>query len=224
MVNRIWHAGLLLTVLTFGAATPARAEIIVIDPNAYAIGTSLSTLFPGLTMTHLPTGGDVSVGGVSYAGPAGGHSIGAGWYSSADVYNECLTRGAGGACEPWNVLELVFAAPTDYVQMLGGWWSDQPLMYAYDAAGTLISQCGAYSGGIDCSTAMLLSGTGVNGSSVASLTIAREERDIARIVFGGQMGNAAALQVSYGVPEPATLGVLLVGLAGAGLARFRGRR
>jgi hypothetical protein len=224
MVRRWTRSVLLVLSAAALASSPASADIILVDPNVYPVGTSVGSAFPDLTMTTMTswgTNGDVSVVSNTYAGVAGTNSFGT--YSSANEYAAWLQSRTRTGDWYWNVLELSFASPTNYIQMVGGWLSDVPMIYAFDAANNLLAVCTPGSSQPGCSSDMLLDNTGFNGSSLAAISLQRTEADIARIVFGGATGNASAQQISYNVPEPTTLGLALVGLGLAGLVRRRRR-
>ena len=227
-------------VLSLCFAASARADIITIDPNAHAIGTDLSNLFPGVSMAQLtqtaggtynPVRSAVLVSS-DYYGDAVGGSLVMGGGGILEGYRECyaasLSGGsAAGACNSWGTaLELTFDGPANFVTITAAWLSDGPGMLAYDSAGNMIGSCfspfgpgAAGSSGL-CDAFIIPHNSAGNLSTV---TVARAQGDIARVVFGGVIGRSMATEVTYGVPEPTTLAFMGIGLAGAAIMRRRRR-
>jgi hypothetical protein len=227
-------------VLSVCVAASARADIITINPNAHAVGTDLSHLFPGVSMAQLTQTAGSTYNPVSsavmatpdYYGDAVG-SLVMGGGGILEGYQTCYAASqtggsAPGACGSWNsALELTFDGPANFVTITAAWLSDGPGMLAYDSAGNMIGSCfspfgpgGAGSSGL-CDAYIIPNNSVGNLSTV---TIARAEGDIARVVFGGLIGRAMATEVTYGVPEPATLALMGIGFAGAAMMRRRRRR
>ena len=92
-------------------------------------------------------------------------------------------------------------------------FSDGPSILAYDRAGNQITfALGEY-----------VATTTQSGSTRAStITLTRSQSDISKIVYGGAGGSATPVAITYSVAEPATVGMLLLGIAGVVVASSRG--
>ena len=240
--NLAIYSVVLLSLIGFAA--PASATTIVINPNDFPLGTDLSAMFEGVTLARLDNRDNRDgingrpvydpIASAVYAIPTyhtrSGLSIG-GISTQANEYEWCRTT-LGGLpdCAHYNVLELLFDEPTDFVQVDSIAWSDYPVFYAYDIFGNRIDTFGnqhlfagygnvthATPGGDYIQTVTSLSFDHALG---VSLTAARNQRDIARVVFGGIAGATSATQVTYRVPEAETLGLLAIGILFA--LAFRG--
>ena len=215
-------------VLSMCYAASARADIITINPNALTVGTDLSHLFPGVSMSIATQVGSGVYNPVRSAAVVGGdyHGVGSltmgGGYILADY---CGPGATPGSCTSGqSVLELTFDAPANFVQINASWFSDGPGIIAFDSAGNRIGNCFSTFGpsGVGGCDAFILP-YNANGN-LSSVSIARSQGDISRIVFGGVVGQSRATSVTYGVPEPTTLGLMGIGLAGAAIARRRRRQ
>jgi hypothetical protein len=208
--------------LLIGVASPAQAALININASDYALGTNLTALtFPTLTIdrlsqaggsTYAPTVSAVTTSGASTAQAVMNVTNG------FESYDECVGGSIFATCQ-YSVLELRFDTPTDLVSLSGRFFTDAPFLIAFDALGNRIATFGLSGpGGLFTTTY-----TNVSGMVQQDLTLTRASRDIARIVYGGD-NNVSPTRVSYQVPEPATLSLVGLGLAGAAFLRRRKRR
>jgi hypothetical protein len=243
MMKREWLGAALLTLM--GSA--AHADLITIDPDDYAPGTDLSHVVEGVILERLSQHGvgnryTPTVSAI-YAGvpcrtagatqpctvaptgdqmfaatptSSGGSAFYDSWYA-----NDCITRGtrpsgASGCVTGYNVLSVRFEAGTSFVSIDGMWTSDMQYLYAYNAAGELVASC---LGAPTCMTRAAAGGSYFTGTS----SVYRAEADIAWIIAGGDNGVAGLDRLIFeapaSVPEPATLGLLLAGLAGGLVTR-----
>jgi len=226
-VVNVKHLKTFCAALLFtGFASSARADLIVVNANDYPLGTDLSAVFAGVSMsklvqsawgiTGIPVGATTApVYAISTYHDPTVLSFG-GMADSIDGYLACTNNPSSWSCGQtgYSVLELRFDQPTDFVQLSGLFFSDAPSIMAFDTAGNQIAGFGGFGNYVEAVTFGVLS----NGSSI---TLARNQRDVARVVYGGVQGVSTPTQVSYKVPEPTTLGFLAVGLLSAGLLRAR---
>jgi hypothetical protein len=210
-----------------GHARPAHAELITINASDYSLGTNLSALlFPNLSMSMLgQSGGSTFAPIVSsvFVAPAFPNPAELAMTTTAGMlnYDGCARGSIVFPCS-YSVMELRFDTPTDLVHIRGRFNTDAPFMIAYDVLNNPIAAFGlAGPAGAFATTFATVAGTGQ-----LDLTLTRGSGDISRVVYGGD--NAVSpTQLSYqvyGVPEPSTVGLVMVGLAAAGLVRRRTRR
>jgi hypothetical protein len=226
---------LLAIVFVAVAAAPARADLILIDANAYVAGTDLSELFLGSSLLHLTNQQNTDgMDGRELYRPTGAPVLALTNFHSPDVlsigsfashlddYDACsrATLGSLFACRSYDVLELRLDNPTNFIAIDSIWFSDSPGIRAYDAAGNLLNLTGPGSLYTHVGGVLNLP----NSPTASTITLNRSQADISRIVFGGEAGNSTPLRISYNVPEPATLSLVGLGLAGVGLFRKRRAR
>ena len=207
---------LIVSLLLAGIALPAHADPIVVDPNSFAVGTDLSSMFTNLTMARLTNTSSSPVLGVSSLHTDGGLSLG-GTAFDVNSYDACSTGSI--LCGPYNVLELRFANPTNFVQIDTLGFTDGPGLLAFDILGNRIDLGGGFAPFTGLTSVVLLPGS----RYAATQTLSREHADIARIVYGGYNGTTTAARLAYNVPEPATLAILSMGLFGAAFLTRRRR-
>jgi hypothetical protein len=205
--------------LLAGLASPVRADLIVADPNAHTLGTNLSAMFPGLSLTRLtnqpnqdgpdgrtafrPVASPVYATG-TYHDPTT-LSLG-GTMFHLENYDICSRAGSTFAslCA-YQVLELTFDTPTSFFQLDSIGFSDGAAIIVFDIFGNRLS---------GFQTVHSLRNT---GGSATTFTMTRSTADIGRIVYGGNVGTTTATRLTYNVPEPLTLGFVSLGLVGAGI-------
>jgi PEP-CTERM motif len=227
----IWVRTLCAVVLLTAFAMPARADLIVVDPNDFAVGTDLSTLFPGLTMaklTNLPNSDGLNgfptyqpvaspVYAVSTYHVPDGLSVGGHTVDLLDYWDCSRSISGSPWCgSSWNVLELRFDSPTDFLSIDTRFFMDTPDIIAYDAFGDVLD-LRAQGSRRDTYSDLTFPG----GWSFGTITVERTHADIARVVYGGYIGNTTPVRIVYGVPEPTTLGLMGLGLFGVALLKRR---
>jgi hypothetical protein len=224
-------------------STPARADLITLDAASVALGVDVSDAFDGLTMQRISTPGfppaqtysELVVGPVITSAPHyglfGGTTVSFGQFDGGYglPYDWCYTYGQCANVGFFSVLELTFNVPTNFVQIIGDAAPGlDPMLFAYDRDGALITHCkpftsGGENPGCDFTFTELEDGIPYIINDVRqTVSLTSDQRNIARVVFGGSTGGAQATVISYEVPEPSSL--LLLGLGAVGLLRASRQR
>lgn len=219
----------------------AQAGLVTIDASDYALGTNLSNVGRGATLSWLtqnsgsfdynPTRHDVVA--LPCESPCEGGSAGRGlpvfgfesadpffrstWAADIEGYEHCFVSSGDFGCvdDDFSVLEIVFDSPTDRVSIDAAIYIDNATFLAFDSSGNLLG-C-FWVGGQFCSESFSENPEGYNQTA----SIYRAQGDIARIVIGAFQGTSVIHEIRYSVPEPETVVLLSLGLAGLGLARRR---
>lgn len=251
-------------------ATAANATLVRIEPDNFSVGTDLSHLTPGVTLSTFrgnsagPIFDPVYATTNIYSAPTGdlsfGHSLpsaSSNNFKNVHGAEDCLT----GDCvdiDPFRVFRADFSAPTDFVQVWTTiyWYAaDGAEFGAYDINGNQLSKCHVHGvGGVARTTGVLAAPTGggsqnglcgeiieridcgdLGGFSDCSyrirLDISRPISDIAFVMWGNPDENQSTAPVdnlvftapdrSTRVPEPASFGLLALGISAALLTRRR---
>jgi hypothetical protein len=208
MTNGSWIAMSVLAGLM--ATSAAQASLITIDADGYAAGTNLSNSFPGVTLSHVTfTAAGKQTSNV-YAAPCssgaactalGAASFGrqnaagtniATWYSTASYIRNCLTTNYSYCyAEPQHLLGVTFDDPTDYVQFDSTYGSDYPDVWAFDAAGNLLT----------VTRSITIHATPMaNGYGHQTVTLSSASSNIAGIYISGNGGSSTVNAITWDAP------------------------
>lgn len=210
MVKNVWILAVAMAVGSLLLPAAAIADIVV-EPDAFAVGTNISNAFPGVTLSAVgpgwsnPSGAVFSVDPTIYPYPFNA-STGALVFGSDDGLHPQRWREDG-----WLQLRADFASPANSVSLdfIGDNASDFGELHAYDSGGTLVDS--AYTGQL-------------TANMVETLTVSSASFNIAYIVAGGvDSVSALGLDNLHFQPIPAP-GAALLGVIGLGLVGWAKRR
>ena len=237
MTNGSWIA--LSALCGLLATSAAQAELITIDADAYAPGTDVSNAFDGVSLAHLtftsaglqstsvyaagcanvsnPSSICSAIGPASFGYQTSTGAINSYWYSTASPIINCLNQNYSYCYNgtPQHLLEVSFDAATGFVQFESTFGSDDPWVWALDAAGNVLSLTPQR-------TIHQNSGPGGGPFGYQTVTLASTAANISRVIIAGNGGYVTVDGITYdgittataSVPEPETLGLLLAGLVG----------
>jgi hypothetical protein len=204
------------------ASAAASAGTVTRNPRDHALGTDVSSLYGGVTLTKLtsvagattyaPTMSPVIVTNCAgYAACAlfgNAYAYGGNLYGAAEFrscYNANLAGGSSIFCgESWSVMQATFTTPTDFVEFHWTAWSDPPQMFAYDAAGNEIGACGPV-GPSSCMTTHTFS-PGFEKMGTIRL-VANGATKIKKVVVGSFGASARIYMMQYDVTKTVPCGL-----------------
>lgn len=224
---------------------PASAAIITIDPATLAPGTDVSTAFPGVTLNLLrndPAAGNnyspirspvLVTPCAAEACTDWGETLALGTpVINGMVWSECHDAALNGlpsfSCsETWQVMEVVFNEAVTSLSIDSVWTIDPPSMVALDAVGNEVVSCMSGGPGNPNPTAASPPGClswmqlGPFDTFRGTTTLDTGGLGITSVYFASWAGFGSVSSLSYSVPEPGTLALLGLGLAGVFASRRR---
>lgn len=234
----------LVSLFALSASTAGAAAIVTVNASDFAPATNVSSAIEGVTLTRLQHGTDGSGGynpirqdvstvdcSPRCAPESGATSFGG--FGNILFYDICFRFGAPGACgDGFIALEIAFDSPVDYFQMTGGWFSDGPMLIAYDSDDNMLSPLPSslgtcmtqWSPGQDVGTCDWVHWGDISTAYYTSMSFQMDSRAISRVIVGGFSSAFEIQQFSYSIPEPGTLLLLGSGLAFLGFTRRRSRQ
>lgn len=210
MTNGSWIAMSALAGLLMTSA--ASAGLVTIDADPYAPGTDVSTVFAGVTLSHLTftvagmqsspvysagcsgTPDCAALGAASFGRLHANGTINAYWYSRDSSIGNCLRQNYSycynGTAQ--QLLDVSLDTATDFIQFDSTYLSDFPWVWAFDAAGNLLSVTKQLT---------ILQGNGP-GSTYGHqrVTVTSPLSNIARIVIAGNGGYSTVNSITYNGP------------------------
>jgi hypothetical protein len=218
-----------IACLSLAISASANATIITLDADSYSNGTDVTHAIGGAalwsysqsgTSSYAPVISPISVMADSTGSRVFGRS-GPGYspenFRELNAAYNCQLGHPYSCGDGYQTMHLTFERPTDYVGIETDWRDDHPGLYAFDSAGQLLFSCLGLSAGPCARTT-----TSLADGQRTLFEFSRADKDVARVMFGGVYGANRVGAISVSVPEPSS--ILLFGLALAGAAVARRRR
>ncbi len=202
-------------MVTILSLIPVRADAVIVnvEPDAFANGTDISNAYAGVTLSVIDGGGGAVFSRTDGSASTGSRTFG---NSSTDgvIANLVWFEGNGfnAPVGPGPLLRVDFATATDFVaiDIINQDNFDGGVLRAFDASDMEIA--------VVMST--VTSQFGINPAPI-ELSVSLATTDIAYVTIAGQsaqdpvhLDNLRFNLLSVSAPEPATFGLLLVGVVG----------
>ena len=237
--TRSMMAGIVL--LAALASGNAQASLITFDPDDYAAGTVVSHVNPHVDLSSFrlyhdtagtpafaPVYASHCYGTTSDCATTGTKVFGDGfggvdqWGALGDGIRNATScfrslNGGTGSCENrFNVMLMTFATTTDFVQISGGYWAqDETYLYGFDESFNFVGSMTRVFDYSNCTPGRM--------EYCKVTTSLNSAMGGIRYVLAGGWSNGTSLDNLRfnSVPEPGTLALLGLGLAGVVAARRR---
>ncbi|WP_153067339.1 hypothetical protein [Steroidobacter cummioxidans] len=212
MTNGSWIAmSAVAALLTTSAAS---AGLITIDADPYAPGTDVSTVFAGVTLSHLTftvagmqaspvysagcsgTPDCAALGAASFGWLQANGTITKAWYSRDSAMGNCVRQNypyCYNSSPAQQLLSVSLDTATDFIQFDSTYHNDFPWVWAYDAAGNLLAVTKQV-------TYLQVNGSGGPGYGHQRVTVTSPLSNIARIVIAGNGGYSSVNSITYSAP------------------------
>ena len=235
---RLWMTVLVLAATLVSRPGSASADLITIEPDAFAPGTDVTHATPGVTLwtmsaqdpfiailtpTYVRQNPDCFTGPCSAVtgsqvfspGPgASGDLLGA--YGIAKAIDFCVRQGAPPGCNEaagQHALWMQFDTPVDSVEIAGAWLSDFTWMKAYDENFQVVDLQAVPENVLPRDE---------SGYTKGFSDVTAPAGNIKYVIAGSVGGSTVLDRIRYqSAPEPSTL--LLCGVGFVGLLRSRRR-